>query len=167
MTGPVLRPRRDDDLPRLVTLLGEQQPVTAYPLRWPLPFPVEEFLVRPTEEAAWVVEVDGRVVGHVSVAGPGDELAPLITPMVGTHRLAMVSVLFVGLGTVGRGLGGLLLDRAVTAIRESGRVPVLDVVPTHERAVGLYRSRGWREVGRLRPAWLPEDRPDLLVMVLD
>lgn len=167
MSEPVLRRRRAGDLPRLVTLLGEQQPVTAYPLRWPLPFPVEQFLVRPTEEDAWVVELDGEVVGHVSVAGPGDELAPLIEPMVGTDRLAMVSVLFVGLGTVGRGLGGLLLDRAVAAVRESGRVPVLDVVPTHERAVGLYRSRGWREVGRLRPAWLPDDRPDLLVMVLD
>ena len=167
MSEPVLRVRRDAALPRLVALLAEQQPVTAYPLRWPLPFPVEEFLVRPTEEAAWVVELDGEVVGHVSVAGPGEELAPLLEPMVGTDRLAMVSVLYVGLGTVGRGLGGLLLDRAVEAIRASGRVPVLDVVPTHERAVGLYRSRGWREVGRLRPDWLPADRPDLLVMVLD
>lgn len=161
---PVVRRRREDDLPALVQLLAEQQPVTAYPLRWPLPFPVEEFLVRRTEEAAWVVEVDGTVTGHVSVGRPDEELCPVLADLVDIDRVAVVSVLFVGLGAVGRGLGGLLLDTAMRSIRESGRVPVLDVVPTHERAVGLYRSRGWHEVGRLRPAWLPDDRPDLLVM---
>jgi GNAT superfamily N-acetyltransferase len=161
---PIVRRRRADDVPTLVALLAEQQPVTAYPLRWPLPFPVEQFLVRPDEQAAWVVEVDGVVTGHVSVAGPDADLGPLLVDLVGTDRITLVAVLFVGLGAVGQGLGGLLLDTAVGFIRQSGRVPVLDVVPDHSRAVGLYRSRGWREVGRIRPAWLPEDRAALLVM---
>ena len=162
-----VRPRRAADLPALVTLLAEQQPRTAYPLRWPLPFPVEDFLVRPSEEAAWVVEVDGSVAGHVAVMTPDDELGPRFVDLLGTDRLALVSVLFVGLGHGGHGLGGLLLDTAVAAIRESGRLPALDVVPTHARAVGLYRSRGWREAGQLRPSWLAPDRPALLVMALD
>lgn len=165
MTATVRR-RRDADLPALVTLLAEQQPVTEYPLRWPLPFPVEQFLVRETEEAAWVVELDGEVAGHVSVARPGAELDAPVQALTGTDRTAMISVLVVRLGAVGRGLGTLLLDTAVAWIRESGRLPVLDVVPTHDRAVGLYRARGWQEVGRLRPGWLPDDRPDLLVMTL-
>jgi GNAT superfamily N-acetyltransferase len=164
---PVVRRRRPEDLQTLVTLLAEQQPVTAYPLRWPLPFPVEQFLVRPDELAAWVVELDGVVTGHVSVAVPDAELGPLLADLAGTDRLALVAVLFVGLGAGGQGLGGLLLDTAVAFIRESGRVPVLDVVPEHDRAVGLYRSRGWHEIGRLRPAWLPEDRAALLVMTAE
>ena len=49
---PLIRARRDDDLPELARVLAEQQPVTRYPLRWPLPFPVEQFLVRATEEIA-------------------------------------------------------------------------------------------------------------------
>jgi hypothetical protein len=53
-----------------VTLLGEQQPVTAYPLRWPLPFPVEQFLVRETEEDAWVAE-------QVATGHPLDGLFPM------------------------------------------------------------------------------------------
>lgn len=162
----VVRRRREADLPALVTLLAEQQPFTEYPLRWPLPFPVEQFLVRETEEAAWVVELDGQVAGHVSVAGPGPELAAPLTALAGTDRMAMISVLVVRLDAGGRGLGTLLLDTAVAWIRESGRLPVLDVVPTHDRAVGLYRARGWQEVGHLRPGWLPEERPALLVMTL-
>jgi GNAT superfamily N-acetyltransferase len=98
------------------------------------------------------------------VAGPDADLGPLLVDLVGTDRITLVAVLFVGLGAVGQGLGGLLLDTAVAFIRQSGRVPVLDVVPDHGRAVGLYRSRGWREIGRIRPAWLPEDRAALLVM---
>ena len=122
--------------------------------------------MRETEEAAWVVEVDGQVAGHVSVAGPGPELDAPLTALAGTDEIAMISVLVVRLAAGGRGLGTLLLETAVAWIRESGRLPVLDVVPTHDRAVGLYRARGWQQIGRLRPGWLPEDRPPLLVMAL-
>lgn len=161
-----LRPRTPDDLPALVALVAAQQPLTAYPLRWPLPFPVEDFVVRPTERVAWVAELDGAVVGHVAVAAPGEDLRPVLDDVLGPGAALVVSVLVVAHEHAGRGVGGALLDRAVAWVREQGRVPALDVVPTHERAVGLYRSRGWREVGRLHPDWLPDGRPDLLVMAL-
>ncbi|MCW2817533.1 MAG: hypothetical protein JWR42_320 [Marmoricola sp.] len=162
----VVRPRRPDDLPVLVELLGAQQAVTEYPLRWPLPFPVEQFLVRTGERAAWVVEVGGEVAGHVAVSAPepDDELSEAVRAMLGHADFALVTVLFVGLGHGGRGLGSLLLDTATDWIHAQGRAPVLDVVPTHDRAVGLYLARGWREIGRLRLPWLTPDRPDLLVM---
>jgi GNAT superfamily N-acetyltransferase len=35
---------------------------------------VEDFLVRPGEERAWVAEIDGRVVGHVAVYALGGGL---------------------------------------------------------------------------------------------
>ena len=166
MRSVLVRGRTADDLPALVEVLAEQQFSSSFPLRWPLPFPVEQFLVRPHERAAWVAEVDGQVVGHVSVIGPDAELAPVFVEAVGTDRLAMVAVLFVGLTTLGLGVGARLHDVAVAWIREAGLVPVLDVVPTHDRAVQFYRRRGWREIGSVRPGWLPEDRPALMLMSL-
>lgn len=161
-----VRPRRPSDVPGLVALLGEQQPTSRYPLRWPLPFPVEQFLVRSTEERAWVAESDGVLAGHVSVTGLDGEMAEAFGRACPGRALAEVSVLFSGSAFRGSGVGGLLLDTAVTAIRDSGRTPALDVLPAHSSAVAVYRHRGWVEVGRARPAWLPADQPDVLLMVL-
>lgn len=166
-TAPLLRARTSADLPDLVEVLAEQQPATRYPLRWPLPFPVEQFLVRETEEQAWVAEQGGRVVGHVAVGAVGSlELAAQFQEALGTDELANVSVLFVAQRLRGSGLGGRLLDTAVAWARARGRLPVLDVVQGHAPAVAVYRHRGWQEVGQARPAWLPADQPPVLLMAL-
>ena len=123
--------------------------------------------MRPGEETAWVAVVEDRVVGHVSVSAPDDELRPVFGRALGSDRLALLTVLFVALESLGSGAGARLHDVAVAWIRDTDRVPVLDVVSTHERAVAFYRRRGWREIGSARPAWLPTDRPDLLLMALD
>lgn len=156
-----VRPRTPADVPALVEVLARQQAGSRYPLRWPLPFPVERFVVRDAEEASWVAEVDGRVVGHVAVTRVEQ---PADFRTVGD--LAAVSVLFVADEVRGTGVGGRLLDAAVGWIRERGRVPVLDVVPRHSRAVDVYRRRGWVEVARRRPDWLPADEEDLVLIVL-
>lgn len=161
----VVRERRDADLVRLVELLVEQQAVSSYPVRWPLPVPVEEFLVRSYERRAWVAELDGAVVGHVSVGDP-EELVPRFAAATGATGFGMISVLFTGLAVRRRGVGALLLDTAVDWIRGQGEVPVLDVVPVHEAAVRLYLDRGWVEIGTERFAWLGEGVPDLLLMAL-
>ena len=70
LPSPVVRPRTPGDLPALVRSLGEQQPTSSYPMRWPLPFPVEQFIVREGQERSWVVVLGGRVVGHVGVGRP-------------------------------------------------------------------------------------------------
>lgn len=163
----VVRPRRPDDVRRLVSVLAEQQPVSGYPLRWPQPRGPEAFVVREGQEAAWVAEVGGEVVGHVAVGPvPAGEEADAFTAALGTDRLGLVTVLFVAADAVGRGIGGRLLDTAVAHLRPDRRVPVLDVVPTHDRALAVYRHRGWVEVGRLRPPWLLADAPDVLLMAL-
>ncbi len=161
-----IRARRPADVPGLVALLAEQQPTSRYPLRWPLPFPVEQFLVRSTEEAAWVAEVDGVLAGHVAVTLPTGELAEAFARAHPGREVAEVSVLFTGLAARGSGVGGRLLDTAVAAIRDGGRTPALDVLPGHSVAVQVYRHRGWVEVARARPAWLPPDQPDVLLLVL-
>lgn len=167
----VVRPRTPQDLPALTEVLVEQQPGSHYPLRWPLPFPLEQFIVRPYEERAWVAELDGRVVGHVMIGRVDDDpaAAEAFTRATGTTDaagLACVSVLFVAEGLRGRGVGGLLLDTAVAWAEERGRLPVLDVVSTHRGAVDVYLHRGWTEVGRDRPSWLPADQEPVLLMAL-
>lgn len=151
----------------LVVLLTEQQPGSGYPFRWPLPFPVEDFLVRETEQRAWVCEVDGAVVGHVAVgAVPADPPGERFRRATGCPAPAVVSVLVVAPAARGRGVATTLLDTAVGWARSQGRVPVLDVLPTNADAVALYRHRGWRGIGRARFDWLPATEPDVLLMAL-
>lgn len=166
-----VRPRRPGDVRRLAEVLAEQQPVTGYPLRWPQPHGAERFVVRPGQEAAWVAEREGpaagEVVGHVAVAPVSDpEEAAVLAEALGQDRFASVSVLFVAREVAGRGVGGLLLDTAVAHVGAGGRVPVLDVVPTHAAALAFYRRRGWVEVARHRPPWLLTTAPDALLMAL-
>ncbi len=161
-----IRERRAEDIPALAVVLAEQQAGTQYPVRWPLPFPVEDFLVRPGEERAWVAELDGRVVGHVAVYALAGDLRESFVAAIGSEELAELAVLFVGSDVIGTGIGGRLHDTAVEWIVASGRQPVLDVVPVHERAVEVYRHRGWQVVGEVQPAWLAADFPTLVLMTL-
>ena len=56
----------------------------------------------------------------------------------------------------GRGLATAGVERAVTAIRAAGRVPVLWVLVANHRARGLYEHLGWEPTGREQPAeWPP------------
>lgn len=164
-----IRRRSAEDIPRLVQGLAAQRALSGYPVRWPLPFPVEDFLVRPSEVAAWVA-VDGQdVVGHVALTGVADGWeADGWTAGTGlpASRLAAVSVLFVDPSVTGRGVGGTLLATAVEHAQSLGRTPVLDVVSESTRAVALYQRHGWQVVGQARPPWLPDDRAPLLLMAL-
>ncbi len=163
----VVRDRRETDLAPLAALLAEQQPASGYPFRWPLPFPVEDFLVRESEERAWVGELDGVVVGHVAVGRvPDDGLGELFRRATGCPDPALVSALVVAVAARGRGVAGALLDIAVGWARAQDRVPVLDVLPTNADAAAVYRHRGWREIGRTRFEWQPPDVPDALLMAL-
>lgn len=161
-----IRERRPEDVAELVVVLTEQQPSSQYPVQWPLDIPVEDFLVRPGEERAWVAELDGRVVGHVAVYSLGEGLREAFVDALGTEALAELAVLFVAVDVIGTGVGGRLLDTAVDWIVASGRQPVLDVVPVHDRAVEVYRHRGWQVIGEVRPVWLAEDFPTLTLMTL-
>jgi GNAT superfamily N-acetyltransferase len=164
-----IRPRQADDVIGLGAVLAAQQATSRYPMRWPLPFPVERFIARDHELAAWTALLDDRPVGHVAVLEAGD------TEFTGhwsrghalpAGRLAVLSTLFVDTRLRRTGLGRRLHDTAVGWMREHGRAPCLDVIPVHEAATGLYVGLGWREVCRLRPGWLPDEAPDMVGMVL-
>ena len=174
----IVRPRRPADVPLVGDLIMRQQPQTRYPFRNPLPFPIEEFVVRHGELAAWVAETvpgpaaDARaVVGHVSVLDVTDhEIGPSWADAVGrpVEELAAVSVLVVDLGLGRRGIATRLMDDCEAYIRGLGRTPVLEVVAdAHSRAVGLYLHRGWRVIGEVRPHWLPSGEGPVKIMMLD
>ncbi|HVK27774.1 MAG TPA: GNAT family N-acetyltransferase [Nocardioides sp.] len=160
----VVRPRRAGDIPVLVDVLLAQQPTSRYPFRDPLPIPVEQFLHAEDADAAWVAQVDGRVVGHVCRQPPltgFDDAAAMNDVCADTHgcdlsQLAWVSTLFVGLGGRRLGVGRRLLDTVVADIGADGRRPCLEVLEAHPAAIALYESSGWRTVLSLRPAWLRE-----------
>ena len=76
--GVDIRLRDDGDRDALVRLLCEQQPVSGYPVRWPLPGPVEGFIFRDRDEIAWVacdadaadgLERDQGQVRHAPILG--------------------------------------------------------------------------------------------------
>ena len=172
MPSVVIRERRPDDVGHLCDLLAEQQPSSRYPFRWPLPFPVERFVVREHELGAWIAEMDDRAVGHVSVTEvtTDDDISRPWCAAAGTgiDGLGCVSVLFVGRDTAGLGVGGSLLDTAVACCRDRGLVPVLDVLQSSSGggAAAVYRHRGWQTVGEVRMPWLPDEEPPMLLMVL-
>jgi GNAT superfamily N-acetyltransferase len=164
-----IRPRTEPDVAPLGDVLAAQQPRSGYPHRWPLPFPVAEFVVRPDEEAAWVAELDGRPVGHVSVTAVHDDPHGAIWS-VGAGRpvaeLGCVSVLFVAPEVQGRGVGGLLLDTAVAHLRSQGRTPVLDVDRHDGVAHAVSLHKGWRVVGEARFDWQHPGAPPARMFVL-
>lgn len=165
-----IRPRRPEDVAEVGALIMRQQPLTRYPFRNPLPFPVEEFVVRRGELAAWVADLDGAVVGHVSVLDVSDhDIGPAWSAGAGrpVEELAAVSVLVVDHGHTGRGIGSRLMDTCEAHVRAIGRHPVLEVVGgAHGRAVSLYLARGWRVLGDVVPHWLPEGEGPVHIMDL-
>lgn len=176
-----LRPRRREDLPALVDALARQQPASRYPVRWPLPFPAEEFITRAGEVAAFtaVEPREGRhePVGHVSACRielddssfEGNDITRLWMAGHGrpVHELGTVSSLFLAPEAQHRGVGSRLLAAAVDTLRAEGLAPCLDYTPSCSSAEVLYRARGWRQAGTGRPYWLPASWPDVCVMVLD
>lgn len=179
MSEVVVRRRTPADIATLGEVLFAQQSRTRYPFRDPLPIPVAQFLHADDALAAWTATVDDVPVGHVCRTGPptgspdADEMNVACAAAHGcrVEELGWVNTLFVGTGVRGLGVGRLLLETVVADLREHDLRPCLEVLAVHDAAARLYLAAGWREVHRLRPAWLreaagPDEAPDVAVMVL-
>lgn len=169
MPDVLTRPRADADFRALIDILARQQAETRYPFHWPPSRSPEGFLRRPTELEAWVAELDGAVVGHVAIQSlADDELGRMGAAGHGVpvHQLRCVSVLYADRRLPRRGIGSALLARATERALADGGAPVLDVVAGHVEPVRLYLSRGWQEIGRFRPDWLPDTEEPAHVMIL-
>ena len=166
-----IRPRVDADLPGLIEALAWQQPVTHYPLVWPLPFPAEQLLRSGADLAAWTAALSGRPVGHIGLRRV-DPTSAHVQAWMSAHgrpadRLAEVAALFVGNEVRGMRVGGLLLAAAVDwAARHDLALCLVVVSDSRNTAAAMYQHKGWKVVGRSRPPWLSEPAEDLLAMVL-
>lgn len=160
----VIRPRKESDIAPLIELLSRQQAETQYPVDWPFPIPLRDFIIRDTEVHAWVAELDGEVAGHVSVTrveGGGDsDMAPEWTRAHGVDisQLRCISVFYTDITKTGTGLGRRLHDVAAAQALKEG-YPVLDVVKSHEGPVRFYENRGWKTVHVMDAPWSPEGTP--------
>ncbi|MPY31801.1 GNAT family N-acetyltransferase [Streptomyces adustus] len=158
--GATVRDRTEDDLADCVRILAEVHVGDGYPVNWPER--PGTWLTPASALGAWVAEVDGRPAGHVGLcrAAEGD-LAPVVwSERTGrsVESAAVVGRLFVAPGARARGIGGLLVGRAVREARRHGLHPVLDVVASDTAAAALYERLGWERLATVEQLWGPDRR---------
>ena len=136
----MIRPLRPDDLDRAIS---EYEAVAAEG-RWiggeaPVDRPARKakmqqtFFAEGATDRAWVAEVDGQIVGMISLHGSG--------------RLDLG--MFVASAHRGKGIGRALMDAAIAHARSSGAFKIsLEVWPHNAAAIALYRKYGFVEEGR-------------------
>ncbi len=141
-----LRPRRPKDVAATARLMQVVFFESGYPLEWP--DAPRAWLTADDVLAAWVVERQGEILGHVAVSRVGHDTVSAYRWREMTGRdpseLAAVSRLFVRPRVRRQGIGGALMDTAVADIRARGVAPVLQVANTQQDAIRLYASRDWR-----------------------
>ena len=155
---PHIRRRTDRDLDRCVEVLAAVHRHSGYPVNWPER--PADWLTPRSPLAVWVCELEGRVVGHLSLsrAAEGDA-APVLWGAragAGVEATAVIGRLFVSPAARGRGLGAALLGRAVEEARVLGLQPVLDVVDSPSAATALYDRLGWELLDVVEQRWAPD-----------
>lgn len=153
----VIRVRREDDLPRCVTLLRAVHEHDGYPAVWPAD-PGGWLTSAGTDLAAWVaVDDDGTIRGHVAAKAGRDD--PQLAALAGCppDRLMVVLRLFVDRTGRARGTGSALLEAAAGYARQSGWQPALEVADTGIAARRLYDRLGWACLGTRQADWPDAD----------
>lgn len=140
-----------------MSVLADVHDCDGYPVNWPDQPSV--WLSPASLLGAWAAELDGRVVGHVSLSRSDEgDLAPgLWSDRSGTSKdlAAVVSRLFVAPQARGHGIGALLIGQAVAEARGRGLHPVLDVVASDAAAAALYERLGWERLATVEQRWSP------------
>ena len=151
-----------DRVPEDASALGEIARVTHELDGYPKYLPADPgaFIASSDAFAAWVVEVDGEVAGHVGLhdrtTGVVMDLASKETGLE-YEDLVVLARLLVSPKYRGQGLGRLLLEKATDEAVRLGRRAVLDVVDSHTAAIRLYERNGWTCLGDVDWA-LPDGR---------
>lgn len=139
-----LRPMRPGDLPRVL----EMEEELFAPDTWTAAMYRDE-LAR-TDTRHYLVAEDGaEVVGYAGLIAYDDE--------------AHVATIGVTAGRQGEGIGARLLDALLAEADRRSPVVLLEVRADNEVAQGLYRRRGFTEIGRRRGYYQPSGT-DAVVM---
>ena len=114
------------------------------------PFMIAEELSSPASRYWIATDASGDVVGYGGVKVGGDQ-ADVMT--IGVRECAR-----------GQGVGAAILDVLLAWASKAGAVDVfLDVRPSNEGAIALYKSRGFTDIGR-RPRYFRNPVEDALEM---
>jgi len=130
----LIRERADTDLPRLEEILRATYQRDGYPFR--AESVSADWLVR-HGDLAWVLVVDGVVVGHVALCLP-----PGASPSVDGSRGAEIVRYFVASEARGTGGASRLLHHALAEARERAGDAWLVVMPHNAQAVAAYLRAG-------------------------
>ncbi|MGY1720602.1 ribosomal protein S18-alanine N-acetyltransferase [Blastococcus sp. SYSU DS0552] len=140
-----LRPMRLADLPAVMELEEE----LFAPDTWTVAMYRDE-LARTDTRHYLVAEDEGAVVGYAGLIAYDDEAHVATIGVTGTRQ--------------GEGIGARLLDALLAeADRRGAPVVLLEVRADNETAQGLYRRRGFAEIGRRRGYYQPSGT-DAVVM---
>lgn len=139
-----LRPMRLADLPRVMELEEE----LFAPDTWTTAMYRDE-LSRTDTRHYLVAEDDRAVVGYAGLIAYDDE--------------AHVATIGVSAARQGEGIGARLLDALLAEADRRSPVVLLEVRADNESAQGLYRRRGFAEIGRRRGYYQPSGT-DAVVM---
>ena len=139
-----LRPMRLADLSTVMELEEE----LFAPDTWTAAMYREELALTDTRHYL-VAEDDGTVVGYAGLIAYDDE--------------AHVATIGVAAAAQGKGIGSLLLDALLAEADRRSPVVLLEVRADNEVAQGLYRRRGFAEIGRRRGYYQPSGT-DAVVM---
>jgi ribosomal-protein-alanine N-acetyltransferase len=114
-----------------------------------------EELAQPDTRHYLVAEDEPPAGGQTSVVGYGG--------LIAYDDEAHIATLGVAVDRQGEGLGALLLDALLDEADRRSPVVLLEVRADNEVAQGLYRRRGFTEVGR-RPRYYQPSGTDAVVM---
>ncbi|MFI0737900.1 GNAT family N-acetyltransferase [Streptomyces sp. NPDC021100] len=148
MASTIVRPFEDADLPGAAAALVEVHATDGYPVEG-VDQP-ERWLRSADVLAAWVAEVNGKIVGHISVMRPNDEGAvSMWTEQNGASKeqVAVLARLFVLAEARGRSTGERLIRVATDYAHRQGLRLVGDVMTKDEAAIRLYKRLGFRIIG--------------------
>ncbi|MBV8159403.1 MAG: GNAT family N-acetyltransferase [Acidimicrobiia bacterium] len=146
----VLRERMASDFERCLAMARAVRAMDNYPPRGTID--VAWFLAPPEHLAAWVVEDESSIAGHVALHSATDYVTTrLASGHLGRQQsaLGLVARLFVDPARRGSGVGRALLAQATASAVQRGLHPVLDVATHLVGAVALYESAGWERVGEV------------------
>lgn len=92
------------------------------------------------EDLRFVASIDGRVIGWVAAGAVSRRVC---------YAGVVEHSVYVAADQRGRGVGGVLLDRLISASRHVGVWTIQSAIfPENEASLALHRSRGFRVVGR-------------------
>lgn len=145
-----IRERTTADLPGAAAALVEVHRTDGYPVEG-----VDDpaaWLDGATVRHAWIAELHGRIVGHVSISEPqSDDAAAQMwtsTPDGASDAVAVLGRLFVVSEARRQAAGEQLMRAAQDYAREHDLRLVLDVMTKDAAAIKLYERLGWRRIGQ-------------------